>query len=141
MTESPEKKPRIVKLSSLKADRQKEREGDWIPAVDIAPSVRWFVRSTNYAPFRIERDARTAKLARKYGDDPIPDDESAELMGNLAVEHLLLGWEGLDVEYSSEAAAEILTDEAYRSVRYSVYLAATKVGKSDVEFVGTVGKN
>src|SRR5690242_11845619 len=96
-TETPS--VRKVKLASLKADRQKEREGDWMPAVDIDPSVKWFVRSTNYAPFKIARAAQFAKLDRKYGDK-IPDEVMAEISGTLAVEHLLLGWEGLDVEYS-----------------------------------------
>jgi hypothetical protein len=59
----------------------------------------------------------------------------------LAVEHLLLGWRGLDVEFTEDVAKEILTDESYRRVRNSVYLAATKVGQRDLEFVEAAGKN
>lgn len=136
---TPEKK--IVRLESLKADLQKEREGDWIKAVDLDPAIRWFVRSTNYPAFRLARDVEMKKLGEKYGSDPIPDDVNAEIMGKLAVEHLLLGWEGLDAEYSPEAAAEILTDEAYRKVRYSIYLASGRVGTSEVQYVGSTAKN
>ncbi|UPT99376.1 hypothetical protein J4G48_0015535 [Bradyrhizobium barranii subsp. apii] len=132
---------KIVRLESLKADLQKEREGDWIKAVDLDPNIRWFVRSTNFPDFRLARDAAMKKLGEKYGSDPIPDDVNAEVMGKLAVEHLLLGWEGLDAGYTPEAAAEILTDEAYRKVRYSIYIAASRVGTSEVQYVGNTAKN
>lgn len=130
---------KIVKLTSLKSDLEKERIGDWVIAADI-PGVRWFVRSTNYAAFKIARSAHSAKLARKYGDD-IPDEILAEISGKLAVEHLLLDWDGLDVPYSKEKAHEILEDEAYRVVRASVYLAAVKVGQGEVEHIEGTIKN
>ena len=137
----------LVKLSSLKADRNKEREGDWIEAADIGKGVAFLVRSTNYAPFRFARDARFAKLARKHGADEIPDDDRAKALGELAVEHLLLGWKGFgeddgsEIAFSPEKAEEILTDEAFRGLRGSVYLAAMKVGQSEVEFVEGAIKN
>ncbi|PDT77180.1 hypothetical protein [Bradyrhizobium sp. C9] len=148
MTESPEKTVRKLKLSSMRADSQKEREGDWIPAIDIDPSgaIRWFVRSTNYAPFKIARDAISAKLARKHGDN-VPDDVLAEAHGSLAVEHLLLGWEGLvdddeqDIPFSPAKATEILTDPEYRYVRGSIYGAAMRVGREEAEFVAAKVKN
>ncbi|WP_027578485.1 hypothetical protein [Bradyrhizobium sp. Ai1a-2] len=147
MTESQKTSSvRRVKLSSLKSDSQKEREGDWIPALDIDPDIKWFVRSTNYAPFKIARDAHASKLARRHGDN-VPDDVMADVYGKLAVEHLLLGWQGLvddderDIEFSPERAKEILTDPEYRAVRGSVYLAATKVGREEVEFVEAGTKN
>lgn len=129
-----------VKLASLKADRDKEREGDWIVS-DIDPGIRFFVRSTNFAPFKIERDHRQMKLARKYGDDPIPDEVIAELTGSLAVKHLLLDWEGFDEPFSSALALEVLTDEAYRRVRTSVFIAATRVGQAEVQYVEETAKN
>lgn len=142
MTETPTtatEPKKLVKLSSLKADREKEREGDW-QASDI-PGVSFFVRSTNYAPYRIERDARFAKLARKFGADAIPDDDRATVLGELAVKHLLLDWKGLDEPFSTQLATEVLTDEAYRDFRGSVYLAAVKVGQAEVEFVEAGAKN
>jgi hypothetical protein len=131
---------KLVKLSSLKANRDVEREGDWQPAADI-PGVSFFVRSTNYAAYKIERDARFAKLARKFGADAIPDDERAKVLGELAVKHLLLDWKGLDEPFSPEKAEEVLTDEAYRDFRGTVYLCAMKVGQGEVEFVEGTAKN
>lgn len=130
-----------VKLSSMKADLDKERDGDWIPAPSIGPGVKFNVRSTNYAPFRIARDAANQKLQRKYKDDPIPAEVSAKVYGELAVEHLLLGWVGLDEEYTPELASEVLTDEAYRRLRSEVYFAATQVGQGEIEFVEAAAKN
>jgi hypothetical protein len=143
MTTSPKK----VKLSSLKADRKKEQDGDWIPAVDIDPAIKWQVRSTNYAPFKTARDDKIERMTRKADGEPLSDDEMAKLNGELAVEHLLLGWEGFvddddkDLPYSEDMALEVLTDEAYRVVRNSVYFAATKVGRSEIKFVGDASKN
>lgn len=139
--------PKKVKLSSLQANMQKEREGDWIPAADIDPAIKWHVRSTNYAPFKIDRDARIEKLTRKLDGERVSDDEMAKLNGELAVEHLLLGWSGLaddddaEIPYSPDKALEILTDESYRLVRQSVYFAATKVGRSEIKFVEDGAKN
>jgi hypothetical protein len=139
--------PKKVKLSSLKADRQKEHDGDWIPAVDIDPAIKWHVRSTNYAPFKTARDAKIEKLTRQADGEPLSDDAMAKMNGELAVEHLLLDWEGLvddddkDIPYSADMATEVLTDEAYRAVRNSVYFAATKVGRSEIKFVGDAVKN
>jgi len=62
-------------------------------------------------------------------------------MGKLATEFLLLGWRGLDAAYDDAAAAEILIDEAYRKVRASVYLAATRVGSSEVSYVEGTAKS
>ncbi|WP_157113129.1 hypothetical protein [Bradyrhizobium embrapense] len=148
MTETPEKTVRKLKLSSMRADSQKEREGDWIPALDIdaGGAIKWFVRSTNYAPFRIARDAIAAKLARKHGDS-VPDEILADAYGELAVEHLLLGWDGLvdddeqDILFSKEKATEILTDPEYRYIRGSIYAAAMRVGRDEAEFVAAKVKN
>ncbi len=147
MTEATAAAPvRKVKLSSLRSDSQREREGDWVPALDIGPEVQYFLRSTNLPAFKIARDHHGQKLARTYGDN-IPDDILAEVYGKLAVEHLLMDWKGFvddeenDIPFSKETAQKILTDPEYRLVRASVYFAATKVGRDEVEFVGTAIKN
>ncbi|MCP1852794.1 MULTISPECIES: hypothetical protein [unclassified Bradyrhizobium] len=147
MTESP-KKVRKLKLSSMKVDSQKEREGDWMPALDIDDSgdIKWFVRSTNYAEFKTARDVIQIKLTNKHGRN-VPEDVLAEAYGKLAVEYLLLGWIGLvddneqDIDFSEETAREILTDPEYRLVRGSIYLAASRVGLQETEFVGAGAKN
>lgn len=144
MTESPKKK---LKLSSMRVDLEKEREGNWEPAFDIDPDIRWFVRSTNYGPFKTARDAVQIRLTRKHGSS-VPDDVLAEEYGKLAVQYLLLDWEGLveddettEIEFSPEKAREILTDPAYRIVRGSIYMAASRVGVGEAEFVGAGAKN
>ena len=144
MTEPPKKK--LLKLSSMKVDLDKEREGDWEPAFDIDPAIKWYVRSTNYAPFKSARDAVNIRLSRKHGSS-VPEDVQAEEFGKLAVQHLLLGWEGLaeddetEIPYSKEKAQEILTDPAYRLVRGSIYMTASRVGIGEAEFIGTGAKN
>lgn len=149
MTDSPETKPvRKLKLSSMKVDSQKEREGDWVPAFDIddSGSIKWFVRSTNYAPFKTARDAVQIRLAKKYGRN-VPDEVLAEEYGKLAVVHLLLGWEGLvddddvDLPFTPEKARDVLTDPEYRNVRGSIYVAAMGVGVSEAEFIEAGAKN
>ncbi|MGY3482222.1 hypothetical protein ACVW1C_000105 [Bradyrhizobium sp. USDA 4011] len=135
---SPKK---VVVLESLAADRQKEHEGDWIKAKDLDPNIRWFVRSTNFPEFKTARDAEVRELSAKYDGDPIPEDVNAEVMGRLAVEHLLMGWDGLDVPFSQETAQKILTDEDFRKVRWSVYLAASQVGVREVRYTTVAAKN
>ncbi len=142
------KKPVGIKLSSMRADRATERAGDWIPAVDIDPSVSWYVRSTNYPPFKIARDHASNRLSRQFKEKAVPDDDMALVNGELAVEHLLLGWKGLfeddgktPIDFTPERATQILTDDEYRAVRASVYLAATKVGRTEVEIVEDTAKN
>lgn len=144
MTDSAQAPARRVKLTSLKTDLNKEREGDWVPALDIDPSVQYLVRSTNYPPFRIARDAASAKLARKYGDR-VPEEEAAEIYGGLAADHLLLDWKGLvddaGADITSDRAREILTNPEYKNIRGSVFAAAMRVGTQEVEFVGEGQKN
>lgn len=135
-----------VKLSSLRADLAKERDGDWVDAPGI-PGVSLLVRSTNYPPFVIARDRAEMKLAQKYGATPSAAedlerlDEQNAIDGSLAVEHLLLGWRGFDEEFSAERAAEILGDESYRALRNSVYRAARRVGRREIEVVEQAAKN
>ena len=83
----------VVKLQSTASDLTKEREGDTIASL-LYPGVTYQVRSVHYEPFATARDLALQNLARKYGDQPVPRDESVKIMGGLFVEHLLLGWEG-----------------------------------------------
>ena len=137
-TTSTEVPKKLVRLSSLKADLEKERNGDWQPS-DI-DGVSFLVRSTNYAPYRIARDAAFQKLTRKHGNN-IPDEPKTRTLGELAVKHLLLDWSGLDEPFSPELAETILTDEGFRGLRDSIYFAAMKVGQAEVEFVEDGAKN
>lgn len=138
MSETPKK---LVKLSSLKSDLKKEQEGDWVPAPDIGPGVAFLVRSTNYDPFRIARDTAMAALAKKYQDTPIPGDVLEETRGELFAEHLLLDWRGLDEDFDPDLARETLRDVSHRLIRGAVFIASTKVGVGEIEFVEKTAKN
>lgn len=136
----------LIKLSSLKADLRAEREGEWIepkdwPGVGPVPGLAFLVRSTQYPPYTTARTQEQMRLSKKFDGGNVPPDELAKADGRLAVEHLLLGWRGLDVEYSAEAAEEALLDEGHRKIRDMIFWCATRVGVRDVEFLETEGKN
>jgi hypothetical protein len=142
---------KLVKLNSLKTNLTAEREGDWIKAPELGEGVRFRVRSTNYPAYTVARDQASQRLAMKFPnsqldvlhDDyaPVPASVIAEANGEIVAEHLLLGWEGFDIPYTPGDALEVLCDEAHRAVRMSVTLAATKVGRQEVEFVEGAAKN
>lgn len=135
-----------IKLSSLASDLALEREGeeivvkDW-PNVGPLPGLTVTVRSTQYPPYIAARAAEMQRMAKKFDGGTIPPDELARADGRLAVEHLLVRWDGLDVEYSPEAARETMLSEEHRLMRDIVFWAATRVGRRDVEFVETEAKN
>jgi hypothetical protein len=130
-----------IKLSSLKANLDKEREGDWIPAPEIGDGVAFLVRSTNYPAYVTARDEASAKLTKKYGTERVPDEVMAKANGEIIADHLLLGWRALDEEYDADLARDVLCDEAHRTVRTGVLMAATKVGREEVQFVEDGAKN
>lgn len=129
-----------LKLKSLRADTSKELDGDWIDVPDL-PGVALKVRSIYYEPYTIARDAATRRLAKKYGDKPIPETERTEINARLYVDHLLLDWKGFDVDFSTDVALEALSDIGHRDLRSHVVWACVQVGKSDVEFVELGAKN
>lgn len=143
-----------IKLASLAADTKAEREGEWIepkewPGLDPVkpfemtqlPGLSFLVRSTNFQPYVTARQAALEDMKAKYPDDKIPAEISSRIDGELAVEHLLLGWKGLDVEYSAPAALEVATAEEHRVIRNMIYWCAGRVGKRRVEFTEAAGKN
>lgn len=129
-----------VKLSSLKADVARERDGDWVDIPDL-PGVRLKVRSFFYGPFQAAKTIVEQRWARKYGKEPVPIDESLKENGKLYAQHLLLGWEGFDVEYSSDVALETLIDPAFRDLQDHIRYASNKVSTNQAEFVEDAGKN
>lgn len=129
-----------IKLGSVKADLAKETDGDLIAIPDL-PGVKLRVRSPHYQPFIAARDLATRRLAKKFGDAAVPEEEIARVYGAVYAQHLLLGWEGFDAPYSADLALETLTDPAYRALRLHVAWASGKVGQQDVEFVETERKN
>lgn len=129
-----------VKLSSLRADLTREAEGDWVDYPDW-PGVALHVRSLQTPAYRIARDQAAQRAARKHRGKPIPPDEVARTAGTLYADHILLGWRGLDEDYSPERAREVLTDPAYREVVGAVEWCAARVGETDAEFVEDAAGN
>ncbi|MER9471092.1 hypothetical protein [Mesorhizobium sp. M0520] len=143
-----------IKLASLSADLSKEREGDWIPVKEWhglnpekpfeatpLPGLSFWVRSTLYPDYVTARQDALEKLKQDYPNDKVPADVQARIEGQLSVEHLLLGWKGLDVEYSPDLVATILVAEEHRVMRQMIFWCAGRVGKKKVEFVKAATKN
>lgn len=123
-----------IKLASLKADLDKEREGDWVDYPDW-PGVRFNVRSLQTPSYAIKRDQLITKLARRYGRKPIPVDVRAKEFGRLYADEILLDWEGFDTEYSHDNAVTTLTDPAFREIVAAVEWCASQLGEIDAEFI------
>lgn len=143
-----------IKIASLAADLKLERDGEWIepkewpglnpekPAEMVPlPGLAFLVRSTNYPPYVTARQAEMERLRQDYPDGAIPPEVQAKVEGRLAIEHLLLGWRGLDAEHSAETAGVILAAEEHRVFRNMVFWCAGRVGKKRVEFVKAASKN
>lgn len=123
-----------VKLSSLKANLDRETKGDWIDFPDWE-GVSFNVSSLNLPAYTTKRDLLLQRLQRKYKRKPVPKDVLNAELGRLYAEHILHGWRGLDVEYSPTVALETLTDPEYRNVVAAVEYCAAQVSAIDVEFV------
>jgi hypothetical protein len=136
-TEKPKK---VVKLASLKADTQREIEGEWIPYPKWE-GVRFNVSSLHSPAYETARDLLLQQFAKKYQGAPVPPVERDVEFGKLYCRHILHGWDGLDVEYSSEVALETLSDPEYRDVVTAVEYCAGQVAKREVEFVEVAIKN
>ncbi len=143
-----------IKLGSLAADLVKEREGDWIepkewpglnpdkPYEQVPlPGLAFLTRSINYPPYAAAYQSELEKLRQAYPSGSIPADVQAKVEGKLAVEHLLLGWKGLDVAYSPDIVGSVLTAEEHRVVRAMVRWCAGLAGKKKVEFEETASGN
>lgn len=129
-----------VKLSSIRADLQREHEGDWVDIPDL-PGVRLKVRAFSYGPYQIAKGLIEQKWARKYGKDPVPPDVSERENGRLYAEHILLDWEGFDEAYSKERALEVLTDPAFRELNAHIRYAGSRLAAQDIQFTEDAAKN
>lgn len=132
----------VLKLSSVRADISAEEAGQWI---DYAPwpGVSFHVRSTNSQSFVTARLVALRKLAEKHNgaDETIPPEEMAAAVGALLAEHLLIGWQGVDVPYTPEAALEHLTDVGHRDLRNAVEWCGAQVAKIVPAFEENQAKN
>lgn len=126
-----------VKLSSLAVATN--LDGNWEDSTSF-PGVSFLVRSINYPAFAIARDHLMQRLRRKHGDS-IPPDVISPSLGRLLAEHILLGWKGLDEEYSAERARECLTDPSYYEVVQAVLTCSNMAAAAKIEYVGDAAKN
>jgi len=129
-----------IKLASLKANLERETDGDWVEYPDW-PGVAFKVSSLHAPAYETARDLLISRLARIHKQKPIPRDERAEEFGKLYAKHILHGWRGLDVEYTPERAVEVLCDPAYREVVSALEWCAAKIAELQVEFTEVAAKN
>ncbi|MDX0057952.1 hypothetical protein GOC19_16085 [Sinorhizobium meliloti] len=129
-----------VKLASLKANLEREAAGDWIEYPDW-PGVAFCVKSLHSPSYVTARDLMLQRQARKNKGKAPPADVIAVEAGKIYSQHILLGWRGLDVEYSADVALQVLTDPAYRQVVAAIEWCAQQVAQTDIEFVEEATKN
>ena len=132
----------MIRLSSIKDDLAKQREGDWVTFRGNWPEpVQFKVRSTESPAFKMAFEKLLVALRQKHGDEPTPPDELQSKLGALYAEHLLLDWQGLDEPYTPELALQVLTDPAYREVTNAIHWCATRVGQAKIQLIEAAAKN
>lgn len=135
-----------LKLSSTRADLDREAAGDWI-AYPEWPGVAFKVSSLHAPAYVAARDEAVSKLAREFGQNPPPRERLAELNGDIYCRHILHGWRGIveddgsDIAFTREKAREILCDPAYREVLTAVEWCAREAGRIRVAYVKEREKN
>lgn len=129
-----------VKLSSLRRDSARERDGEWQDAPGI-PGVRLKVRSISFPPYTAARDELMQKLRRQHGAKPIPQDILIGELGSLYAEHILLDWDGFDEKWTPDLANEMLSDPLCSDLISAVEMAAGIVGQAKIEFLDGAIKN
>lgn len=140
-----------IKLESLLVDTAVESEGEWIPVEKwqglnkkepytyvSLPGLEFRVRSLNSSQYRTAQQRLAEEFDKKralYEDGVIPAEVADAMHGKVIAQHLLLGWKGLDMEYSPEVAEALLQKPAGRIFREMIVYCAAKVGKRNVEFL------
>lgn len=130
----------MLKLSSLKADVNRETKGDWMSVPDW-PDVKLKVSGINLPAFALAQSTLRKKWARIYKDDPTPQDTFYSGIGALYAKHLLHDWQGFDEPYTPERALELLSDPEYRELVIRVGDAASRLTEVNLEFVEEAEKN
>jgi hypothetical protein len=129
-----------IKLSSIKNDIAKERDGAYIEIPDW-PGVALGVRSLELPSYKIKFDQLAQKYARRYKGKPVPHDVRDADVGKLLAEDILFGWRGFDEEYTPEYAETLLTSPEGRNLVKQTIWAAAQVAEGEVEFVADAAKN
>lgn len=129
-----------VKLGSLAADLAREKDGDLVEIPEL-PGVKLRVRGFGYGPYQMAKSQIESRWVRRYGREAVPPEVAYRDNGRLYADHILLGWEGFDEEYSPEKGLEVLLDPAYRELHEHIRYAGQKLMQSDAEFVEDAAKN
>ena len=135
-----------MKITDLRRDLRAEVDGEWNDAPELGADeatgkpIRFLTRSIHYPPFKLDLRHTQLRLARKFGDDVPPDEEDRE-NGRLYATHLLLGWEGIEDEFTQAVALAALTDVAQRDLREAVVACARVVGKRRAKQAAAIAGN
>ncbi|MEH7903997.1 hypothetical protein V7794_22640 [Rhizobium laguerreae] len=124
---------RKLKLTSLKADLEREKKGDWIPFPDWE-GVKFNVSALTMPEYETARGLMFQRAGKIYGDAPVPTEVINAELGALYAEHILHGWEGLDEEYTPEVALATLSDPEYRVLVQAVGWCAAKISQIEVAY-------
>lgn len=126
-----------VILSSLMINADREMNGDWVP-FPAWEGVRFRVRSTNYAPYKAALKAKQTEAALRYPKG-VPDAVTMAMMGELVAEHLLLEWQGFDVDYSPNAAMTMLSNPEFRTITGAILQCAETLTIPNIRFTAPTG--
>ena len=130
----------MLKLESLRNDLLTSADGERVES-NAFPGVAYHVRSLRFPAYETARDLAAQKMAKAYPNGGIPSALTMKTVGELISDHILLGWEGLDVPYTKDRAREILSDFGYRKVVNDIESCAARVGERDLEFIEDTAKN
>ncbi len=131
-----------VKLTSLKADLERERAGDWITYPGMQGVMRFNVSGWNKPEYQTAKALKAAEAVRLFaGLDRPPEDWTREADAALVVEHLLHDWDGIDAEFDPESARDLYADPEYRVLKEAIDWCITRIGTVDVAFEDAAEKN
>lgn len=130
---------KLVKLSSLKANLDAEKNGKWIE-YPAWPGVAFFVASPLNPDFRAARELAFQDLAKIYPFDPPADKQREALMGCYC-DKILKDWRGFDEPLTEELKREVFFDPEYRPVAGAVIECSEQVARVEMAFVEDEAKN
>lgn len=130
----------VLKIASLKADLNRENDGDWVeyPAWD---GVSFKVSGFRKPEYQVERDKVFRRLSREHKGKPVPLDVQRAALGPVIAQHLLHDWKGLDEPYSGDRARELLSQPEFRVFYEAVEWCCNDIASVNAEFEEDAAKN
>jgi hypothetical protein len=134
-------KKKVLKLSSLRVDIKREREGEWVTSKQFE-GISYQVRSTN-SPEYVSAQQKSLRAIQVLIRDnkPIDQDKLHADEARIVVQYLLLAWKGLDEEFSEEVALTELVEPAARPLLNDIIECASRVGRNELEYIEQDAKN